>query len=213
MKPQEPVEEEEDVPLFMTRVPHGKNDALDAIAALIDEEMDGTEPSSGSWRKRSSLGAAQVALSLSGLGDAGASTKRQRIDQVHDSKQLQMLQTLVPESLVSKPIDPDAAFGGGSIFGPPPSAVKGPVKTLLQLQQLNRGERLTDAPPLPVSCLLCHEAEKTARLPGCSGPISRGGCPLLICNACNSSLMRKRSRARCDACSEREAAARDSDGS
>lgn len=80
----------EDCPLFMTRMPAGENAALDAIAAIIDEddedaaaasqkrECEDKEPASTSdppvpplehrpCRKKRGIGTMQVALALTGL--------------------------------------------------------------------------------------------------------------------------------------------------
>jgi hypothetical protein len=74
-----PVEiDEQETPLFMTRMPSKLNDALEAIAAIIDEEDVPTSSSvhsapassNTSRKRRSGFGAAQVALSLSCIAEA-----------------------------------------------------------------------------------------------------------------------------------------------
>ena len=70
--------DEQETPLFMTRMPIKLNDALEAIAAIIDEEEVPTSSSvhsapassNTSRKRRSGLGAAQVALSLSCIAEA-----------------------------------------------------------------------------------------------------------------------------------------------
>lgn len=70
--------EEQETPLFMTRMPSKLNDALEAIAAIIDEEDVPTSSSvhsapassNTSRKRRSGFGAAQVALSLSCIADS-----------------------------------------------------------------------------------------------------------------------------------------------
>ena len=70
--------DEQETPLFMTRMPIKLNDALEAIAAIIDEEEVPTSSSvhsapassNTSRKRRSGFGAAQVALSLSCIAEA-----------------------------------------------------------------------------------------------------------------------------------------------
>ena len=65
------------MPLFMTRPTKGPNAAIDALAAVIDDEAekladagaDSVAPPSRK-RRRASLGAAQIELALSGIDDS-----------------------------------------------------------------------------------------------------------------------------------------------
>ena len=73
--PEEPQQSEQDddfeVPLFASHLPrNGLTPALQAIAAIIDEDEGRPEPSRPSKRKAASMGEAQVCLALTGLGAA-----------------------------------------------------------------------------------------------------------------------------------------------
>ena len=56
--------------LFLTRVPQRPNDALDALAALIDEDEEGAAQPSHAPRRKRGLGDAQVRLALASCEDA-----------------------------------------------------------------------------------------------------------------------------------------------
>ena len=77
-----PAEEQEgafEEPLFASQLPaNGLTPALQAIAALIDEDGGRPEPSRPTKRKASSLGEAQVCLALTGLGADSAQPQQQR---------------------------------------------------------------------------------------------------------------------------------------
>ena len=66
-------------PLFASHTPaNGLTPALQAIAALIDEDDGHPEPSRPSKRKAESLGEAQVCLALTGMGAASAQPQRRQ---------------------------------------------------------------------------------------------------------------------------------------
>ena len=80
-EPQQSVQEDADFeePLFASHTPaNGLTPALQAIAAIIDEDDVRPEPSRPTKRKAESLGEAQVCLALTGLGAGSAQPQRQR---------------------------------------------------------------------------------------------------------------------------------------
>ena len=75
------VQEDADLeePLFASHTPaNGLTPALQAIAAIIDEDDVRPEPSRPGKRKAESLGEAQVSLALTGLGAGGAQPQREQ---------------------------------------------------------------------------------------------------------------------------------------
>ena len=80
-EPQQSVQEDADLeePLFASHTPaNGLTPALQAIAAIIDEDDVRPEPSRPTKRKAESLGEAQVCLALTGLGSGSAQPQHQR---------------------------------------------------------------------------------------------------------------------------------------
>ena len=80
-EPQQSVQEDADLeePLFASHTPaNGLTPALQAIAAIIDEDDVRPEPSRPGKRKAESLGEAQVSLALTGLGAGGAQPQREQ---------------------------------------------------------------------------------------------------------------------------------------
>ena len=95
---QQPAQEEEDAPLFMTSMPTRANAGLDALAAIIDEEDEqdaaaaSTADNGGDppvpplqvlqrpMRKKRGIGAMQIALALTGLEPAAAQAGRANED-------------------------------------------------------------------------------------------------------------------------------------
>ena len=80
-EPQQSVQEDADLeePLFASHTPaNGLTPALQAIAAIIDEDDVRPEPSRPTKRKAESLGEAQVCLALTGLGADSAQPQHQR---------------------------------------------------------------------------------------------------------------------------------------
>ena len=80
-EPQQSVQEDADLeePLFASHTPaNGLTPALQAIAAIIDEDDVRPEPSRPTKRKAESLGEAQVCLALTGLGAGSAQPQHQR---------------------------------------------------------------------------------------------------------------------------------------
>lgn len=78
-EPQQSEDADLEHPLFASHTPaNGLTPALQAIAAIIDEDDARPEPSRPSKRKTESLGEAQVYLALTGLGAASAQPQRQR---------------------------------------------------------------------------------------------------------------------------------------
>ena len=81
-EPQQSEQEDADLeePLFASHTPaNGLTPALQAIAAIIDEDDVRPEPSRPGKRKAESLGEAQVSLALTGLGAGGAQPRRLRL--------------------------------------------------------------------------------------------------------------------------------------
>ena len=80
-EPQQSVQEDADLeePLFASHTPaNGLTPALQAIAAIIDEDDVRPEPSRPTKRKAESLGEAQVCLALTGMGAASAQPQRRQ---------------------------------------------------------------------------------------------------------------------------------------
>ena len=80
-EPQQSVQEDADLeePLFASHTPaNGLTPALQAIAAIIDEDDVRPAPSRPGKRKAESLGEAQVSLALTGLGAGGAQPQREQ---------------------------------------------------------------------------------------------------------------------------------------
>ena len=80
-EPQQSVQEDVDLeePLFASHTPaNGLTPALQAIAAIIDEDDVRPELSRPGKRKAESLGEAQVSLALTGLGAGGAQPQREQ---------------------------------------------------------------------------------------------------------------------------------------
>jgi 2'-phosphotransferase len=71
--------EEEETPLFMSAAPRTANQALDAIAALIDEEEEAKTGAPVSGRKRG-MGELQVHMALTSCGAAAAATSSRQYD-------------------------------------------------------------------------------------------------------------------------------------